>query len=64
MINIPCESDALKNTYIIEYLYFSLLAKERHQKTDFQSILIYLPKRRYQKVEISKKQLRYQKNKM
>jgi len=32
MINIPYESDALKSTYIIKYLYFNLFAKERHQK--------------------------------
>jgi len=35
MINIPCESDALKNTYITEYLCFSLFAKERYQKKTF-----------------------------
>jgi len=29
---IPCESDALKSTNIIEYLYFSLFAKKRYQK--------------------------------
>jgi len=44
MINIPCESDALKSTCILVYL-----PKKDTKKKDFQSILTNLPKKRYQK---------------